>query len=163
MLCFTQKIAPRPLLKPPDDAAELNGEAPAAAYLDIDQIVALARRHKADAIHPGYGFLSENAEFARAVVDAGMCFIGPAPEVIETMGDKMRARELAHELGISALSTVRLEDHTIEYPLLIKAAAGGGGKGMRLVRSAGELEALREAATSEAAHYFGDGRIYLER
>ena len=160
---FHTEDRPAPFVEAADDAAELNGEAPAAAYLDIDQIVVLARRHKADAIHPGYGFLSENAEFARVVVDAGMCFIGPAPEVIETMGDKMRARELAHELGISALSTVRLEDHTIEYPLLIKAAAGGGGKGMRLVRSAGELEALREAATSEAARYFGDGRVYLER
>ncbi len=163
IVVFHSEDRAAPFVEAADEAHEIDSREPSAAYLAVDQIVALAHRLKIDAIHPGYGFLSENAEFARAVTDAGMRFIGPAPEAIETMGDKTQALELASELGISVLPMVRLEDHNIEYPLLIKAAAGGGGRGMRLVRAEDELKTLLSAAKDEAKRYFGNGQVYLER
>ena len=158
-----------PFVEAADQAVEIKAETPSGAYLDIEQIIAVARAQHAQAIHPGYGFLSENAEFARAVSVAGLCFIGPSAEVIETMGDKIRAGEVAEGQGLRLLSlpVADLEDQEalgrLNYPLLIKAAAGGGGRGMRLVRSAAELSEQLSLAASEAERFFGDGRVYLER
>ncbi len=150
----------------------LAGETPVAAHLDIGQIVEAARRSGADAVHPGYGFLSENATFARAVQDAGLIFIGPDPDSIRLMGDKIQSRDFAQAHGVpvapSALPTGDLNAFAdaasaIGFPLLIKAAAGGGGKGMNIVRSREEMAGLAQLAQSEAQRYFGDGRIYAER
>jgi len=140
------------------------------SYLNIDAILSAARTLGADAIHPGYGFLSENAAFARAVGNAGLTFIGPSPEAIAAMGDKTRARAIAASAGVPVVPAVE-ELHggaaaaakQLGYPVLIKAAAGGGGKGMRIVRAADALDAALAAAAREAAAAFGDGRLYLER
>ncbi|KRE12274.1 biotin carboxylase [Bosea sp. Root483D1] len=154
-----------------DQAIEISGEMPVAAHLDIAQIVDAACAVGADAIHPGYGFLSENARFARAVAEAGLTFIGPDADTIALMGDKISARQFAADHGVpvapSVMPTEDLADFTrraieIGFPLLIKAAAGGGGKGMSIVRSAEELEGAARLAASEAQRYFGDGRVYAE-
>ena len=119
----------------------------------------------AGAIHPGYGFLSENAGFARSVESAGIAWVGPSPEAIETMGDKLAAKDLAEKSGVPTLpmSADLTDDDAVGYPLLVKAAAGGGGKGMRIVESAGDLERAIEAAQREAQVGFGDDRVFLER
>ena len=154
-----------------DEAVEIVGDTPVAAHLDIAEIVAAARATGADAIHPGYGFLSENPRFARAVTEAGLVFIGPDADSIALMGDKISARRFAAEQGVpvapSVMPTEDLSDFTrraneIGFPLLIKAAAGGGGKGMSIVRSAAELEGAARLAAGEAQRYFGDGRVYAE-
>jgi acetyl/propionyl-CoA carboxylase alpha subunit len=155
-----------------DVAVELEADVPTAAYLDQAQIIDVARRMGADAIHPGYGFLSENAGFAERVESSGIVFIGPSAAAIRLMGDKIRAREFATEQGVpvapSAVQDGSLEQFVeraarVGFPLLIKAASGGGGKGMRIVHEAAELaESVREAA-GEAQRYFGDGRVYAER
>jgi len=155
-----------------DRAVLLEAEVPTAAYLDQAQIIAAAQRAGADAIHPGYGFLSENAAFAQRVTDAGLIFVGPEAAVIRLMGDKIRARAFAIQQGVPVAPSVAHEADSarfaelaaaIGFPLLIKAAAGGGGRGMRIVRNLAELrENVREAA-SEAERYFSDGRIYAER
>ncbi|MEA2624794.1 MAG: acetyl-CoA carboxylase, biotin carboxylase subunit, partial [Candidatus Binatota bacterium] len=156
------------------DAAIAIGPAPAReSYLAIDKVIAAARSAGVEAIHPGYGFLSENPEFARAVGDAGLVFIGPSPETLELSGDKVRARKAAAANGAPVLPaiedlTVARGDaaraaQTLGLPLLVKAAAGGGGKGMRVVRDAGELPAALAAAEREALSAFGDGRVFLER
>lgn len=154
-----------------DEAIEIAGETPVAAHLDVGAIIAAARQAGADAIHPGYGFLSENARFAQAVQDAGIVFIGPDPETIALMGDKISARRFAEEQGVPVAPSVMptedlaaflTEARAIGFPLLIKAAAGGGGKGMSIVRSADELEEAASRASSEALRYFGDGRVYAE-
>ncbi|MBX3026255.1 ATP-grasp domain-containing protein [bacterium] len=156
------------------EAAACVGPAPSReSYLDVAAILEAARALGADAVHPGYGFLAENAAFAQAVGDAGLTFIGPAPAAIAAMGDKTRARALVAAAGVPVVPAVedlpadpaaaqRAAD-ALGYPLLIKAAAGGGGKGMRIVRASGELGAAREAAAREALGAFGDGRIFLER
>jgi propionyl-CoA carboxylase alpha chain/3-methylcrotonyl-CoA carboxylase alpha subunit/acetyl-CoA/propionyl-CoA carboxylase biotin carboxyl carrier protein len=153
-------------------AVEIEGPTPVAAHLDVEQVVAAARATGADAVHPGYGFLSENAAFARAVQDAGLTWIGPRPETIELMGDKIRSRSFAEENGVpvapSVLHTGDLsafveEAGGIGFPVLVKAAAGGGGKGMSIVREPGELAEKAARAASEAERYFADGRIYAER
>jgi 3-methylcrotonyl-CoA carboxylase alpha subunit len=157
------------------DRFELIGPAAArASYLRIDRILEAARRSGAQAIHPGYGFLSENASFAQAVVDAGLVWIGPSPRTIADMGDKSRARALAAHAGLPVLPGAPLEDgigpsslqsaaERIGFPLLIKATAGGGGMGIQHVRSASELsEALKRTQTL-GARLFGDGGVYLER
>ncbi len=155
-----------------DEAFEVAGATPVAAHLDGPLIIDIARRCGAQAIHPGYGFLSENAGFARAVVEAGLVFIGPEAETIHLMGDKIRARAFAQAHGVPvALSVTPTDDadafvtqaEAIGFPLLIKAAAGGGGKGMSVVRSPDELLERSRIAASEAARYFADGRIYAER
>jgi len=155
-----------------DEAVQLQSDAPAAAYLDQLQIIDIALRTGADAIHPGYGFLSENAAFAQRVAEAGLVFIGPDAGSMHLMGDKIRARTFAKEHGVpvapSAQQVGDLQDFVarasaIGFPLLIKAAAGGGGKGMRIVRSKAELADSAVAAAGEAQRYFGDARIYAER
>ena len=154
-----------------DEAVELTGPTPVAAHLDIRQIVEAALRTGAQAVHPGYGFLSENARFAAAVQEAGLVFIGPEPETIRLMGDKISAREFAASRGVPVAPSVlptgdldafRAGAEAIGFPLLIKAAAGGGGKGMSIVRSGSELGEAARIAASEALRYFGDGRIYAE-
>jgi propionyl-CoA carboxylase alpha chain/3-methylcrotonyl-CoA carboxylase alpha subunit/acetyl-CoA/propionyl-CoA carboxylase biotin carboxyl carrier protein len=154
-----------------DETIEITGETPVAAHLDIVQIIAAARACGADAVHPGYGFLSENARFAEAVAAAGLTFIGPKAETIALMGDKISARDFAERHGVAVAPSVMPTDdldsfaaraEAIGFPLLIKAAAGGGGKGMSIVRSAGGLREAARLAASEAQRYFGDGRVYAE-
>jgi acetyl-CoA/propionyl-CoA carboxylase, biotin carboxylase, biotin carboxyl carrier protein len=128
------------------------------SYLDLDAVVAAAKEVGADAVHPGYGFLSENAAFARAVADAGITWVGPTPDVIERMGRKDAAREIAVAAGVPV---VPQDDSS--YPLLVKAAAGGGGKGMRIVRSAAELDDAIAAAKRESLSAFGDDTMLLEK
>ncbi|MFE1438207.1 acetyl/propionyl/methylcrotonyl-CoA carboxylase subunit alpha [Streptomyces sp. NPDC058739] len=138
-----------------DTAVRLPGAAPADTYLRGDLVVKAALAAGADAVHPGYGFLSENAGFARAVLDAGLVWIGPPPEAIEAMASKTRAKQL---LGIAPLAEVTEAD----LPVLVKAAAGGGGRGMRVVRRLEDLTAALEGARAEAASAFGDGEVFTE-
>ncbi len=156
------------------DQAVWIGPAPAAqSYLNIDAILDAARETGAEAIHPGYGFLSENAAFARAVIQAGLVWIGPPPEAIEAMGDKARAKALMIEAGVPALpgwqgedqsdANLKAEADQVGYPLLIKAVAGGGGRGMRIVREAGEFDDALASARREARSAFGDDAVLLER
>ena len=156
-----------------DEALHL-GPAPAAeSYLHIPRIIAAARASGATAIHPGYGFLSENPAFARACRDAGLVFIGPSPEAMEQLGDKIAARQLAAAHDVPVLPGVleplpdaraaRRAAAAIGYPVLLKASAGGGGKGMRRVEAEAELDAAFQLVSSEAERAFADGRVYLER
>ncbi|MFD7277757.1 biotin carboxylase N-terminal domain-containing protein [Streptomyces sp. NPDC059862] len=138
-----------------DTAVRLPGAAPADTYLRGDLIVKAAVAAGADAVHPGYGFLSENADFARAVLDAGLVWIGPPPHAIEAMASKTRAKQL---LGLAPLGDVTADD----LPVLVKAAAGGGGRGMRIVRRLDDLPAALEGARAEAASAFGDGEVFVE-
>jgi acetyl/propionyl-CoA carboxylase alpha subunit len=135
------------------------------SYLDADAVLAAAKEAGADAIHPGYGFLSENAGFAAAVTGAGIAWVGPTPRVIEQMGRKDAARDLAVAAGVPVVPSYGVDDDpaTFAYPVLVKAAAGGGGKGMRVVRSAADLEAGVAAAKREAASAFGDDTILIEK
>lgn len=161
-----------PAVKLANKAIEITGTTPVAAYLDAKQILAVAHSSGAGAIHPGYGFLSENAAFARAVETAGLAFVGPTPEQIELMGDKVRACAFVANHGFPvAPSAIEDDDpktfieraRKVPLPLLIKPAAGGGGKGMRIVRDLRNLQAEIERARSEGQRYFGDGRLYVER
>ena len=155
-----------------DRAVALPGKG-ARAYLDIATVAAAAREAGADAVHPGYGFLSENADFARAVAEAGMTFIGPSPEVLERLGDKTRALALAREIGAPVNPGLGAEAGPQEIrafmaeldgaAVVIKAAAGGGGRGMRIVREASEIEALWAEARAEAEAAFGSPAVYAER
>ncbi|MGW2231601.1 acetyl/propionyl/methylcrotonyl-CoA carboxylase subunit alpha [Streptomyces formicae] len=138
-----------------DAAVRLPGAAPTDTYLRGELIVKAAQAAGADAVHPGYGFLSENADFARAVIDAGLVWIGPPPEAIEAMASKTRAKEL---MGIEPLKDVTEGD----LPVLVKAASGGGGRGMRVVRELSALEAELAAARAEAVSAFGDGEVFVE-
>ena len=157
-----------------DEAYQLNKDkGPVGAYLDIEGIVTLAVEKGVDAIHPGYGFLSENPQFARACADAGILFIGPEPEVLERMGDKTAAREVARQLNVPILEGTDepVSDRKqalaiakkIGFPLIIKAAFGGGGRGMRVVREEKDLETLLDEAQTEAARAFGNGAVFLEK
>ncbi|MFJ8282093.1 biotin carboxylase N-terminal domain-containing protein [Streptomyces griseoviridis] len=147
--------ADAPHTREADLAVRLPGATPAETYLRGDLIVRAALAAGADAVHPGYGFLSENAGFARAVLDAGLVWVGPPPEAIEAMASKTRAKEL---LGIAPLTRVTAAD----LPVLVKAAAGGGGRGMRVVRRVEELDGALAAARAEAASAFGDGEVFVE-
>ncbi|MFF1402653.1 acetyl/propionyl/methylcrotonyl-CoA carboxylase subunit alpha [Streptomyces sp. NPDC058294] len=140
-----------------DAAVRLPGAAPADTYLRGDLIVRAALSAGADAVHPGYGFLSENAGFARAVHDAGLTWIGPPPQAIEAMASKTRAKRL---MGLAPLDADRVTG--ADLPVLVKAAAGGGGRGMRIVRRLEELPAALEGARAEAASAFGDGEVFVE-
>ena len=164
--------ADSPAARLADQAIEIRGATPVAAYLDGAQIIAAAQASGAGAIHPGYGFLSENAAFARAVIEAGLTFVGPTPQAIELMGDKIRARAFVAAAGFPVVPSAIEEDDPASFaqraaavglPVLIKPAAGGGGKGMHIVREAGQLAAAIERARSEARRYFGDSRLYVER
>jgi acetyl-CoA carboxylase biotin carboxylase subunit len=156
-----------------DDVVHIGGSAPSESYLRIDRLLAAAEASGADAVHPGYGFLSERAEFAKAVTDAGLTWIGPPAAAIAAMGDKTSARKRMRDVGVpvvpGTVEPVRTVADAVKairsvgYPVLLKAAAGGGGRGMRVVRSEAELESNFTAASSEAEKAFGDGRIYLER
>ncbi|AEW97287.1 MULTISPECIES: ATP-binding protein [Streptomycetaceae] len=144
-------------------AVRLPGSAPAETYLRGDLLVKAALAAGAEAVHPGYGFLSENAAFAREVRDAGLTWIGPPPEAIEAMGSKTRAKRIMAGAGVPLLAGVDPASVTgAQLPLLVKAAAGGGGRGMRIVRELGALEAELAAARQEAASAFGDGEVFLE-
>ncbi|MGW7052178.1 acetyl/propionyl/methylcrotonyl-CoA carboxylase subunit alpha [Streptomyces sp. NPDC054887] len=146
-----------------DAAVRLEGTAPADTYLRGDLVVKAALAAGADAVHPGYGFLSENAEFARAVLDAGLVWIGPPPGAIDAMASKTRAKELMAASGVPLLAPVPPEKATDEdLPLLLKAAAGGGGRGMRVVRDLAALPGELTAATAEARAAFGDGEVFAE-
>ena len=136
--------------------------APVGSYLDAAEIVAAAERCGARSVHPGYGFLAENAGFARAVEAAGLVWIGPPPAAIEAMGDKIRAKEMAATAGVPVVPDGDGASET-DYPLIVKAVAGGGGKGMRVVRAPDELEEAMAAARREAAAAFGDDRVLVER
>ena len=155
-----------------DEARALGGTG-ALAYLDGNRIVALAREAGADAVHPGYGFLAENAAFAAACRDAGLVFIGPSPEAILAMGHKAGAKRLMMDAGVPCIPGYQGEDQSAErlqaeatrigYPVMIKATAGGGGRGMRLVAAADEFADLLRSAQSEALNAFGDAEVILER
>ncbi|MEZ4861196.1 MAG: acetyl-CoA carboxylase biotin carboxylase subunit [Caldilineaceae bacterium] len=155
-----------------DEAAAL-GPAPAVeSYLRIDKLIDVATRYGCDAVHPGYGFLAENADFAAAVIAAGLTWIGPAPATIRAMGSKTAARRTMQAAGVPVVpgyqaggtdAELMAAAQDLGYPLLVKAAAGGGGKGMRTVQAAPELPAALESARHEARHAFGDDEIFLEK
>jgi len=154
-------------------AVPLGGNTAAESYLRIEKLVAAARSAGADAVHPGYGFLSENAEFAQAVEDAGLTWVGPPAEATRTLGSKSRAKQLAQARGVPCLPGYQGSDqsderflaaaHEIGFPLMVKAAAGGGGRGMRLVTEESQLRAALQGARSEAQSAFGSGELLLER
>jgi acetyl/propionyl-CoA carboxylase alpha subunit len=160
-----------PFVGEADEAVPLGGRTAAESYLDIDKLLEAARLTGAEAVHPGYGFLAENAEFASRVGEADLVWIGPPPAAIEAMGSKVRARALMEEAGVPIVPGCELADgddeaaagNGVGYPLLVKASAGGGGKGMRPVAEAGELEAAIDGARREAAAAFGDSTVFLER
>ena len=152
-----------PYVRDADYAVHLPGTSPTDTYLRGDLLVDAARRAGADAIHPGYGFLSENAEFAKTVIDANLIWIGPMPESIEQMGSKIQAKTLMEQAGVPVLTSIHPEDAKPEHlPLLVKASAGGGGRGMRIVRDLADLSAEVEKAEAEAASAFGDGTVFVE-
>ncbi|SCL14879.1 propionyl-CoA carboxylase alpha chain [Micromonospora rhizosphaerae] len=155
--------ADAPFVAEADQAVGLPGNTPAETYLRIDLILDAARRTGADAIHPGYGFLAENAEFAAAVTDAGLTWIGPPAKVIAAMGDKMAAKALLAEAGVPMLPTWTEADEISDFPVLVKASAGGGGRGMRIVRDPAGLAEAVASARREAAGAFGDGSVFVER
>jgi acetyl-CoA carboxylase biotin carboxylase subunit len=159
-----------------DEAYHIGPSAPAESYLRIDRLIDAARRSGAEAVHPGYGFLAENADFAAACQDAGLLFIGPSPEAIALMGSKTAARRAAAQAGMpvvpgleapidpsSSEAALRGIAQRVGYPLLVKAVAGGGGKGMRTVERAEDLRQAVETAASEAGSAFGDTAVYFER
>ncbi|MFB2564635.1 acetyl-CoA carboxylase biotin carboxylase subunit [Rhizobium sp. IMFF44] len=156
-----------------DEAINIGSPAPKKSYLNIEAIIAAARAAGVDAIHPGYGFLSENGDFADAVAAAGMIFIGPSGEAIRLLGDKVAAREIAKRAGVPTVpgSDGRVADiaaaeviaERIGFPIMIKAAAGGGGRGIRIVQSLAELREQFPLASAEASAAFGDGGLYMEK
>jgi acetyl/propionyl-CoA carboxylase alpha subunit len=154
-----------------DEAVRLPGNTPTETYLDIAAVLDAAARTGADAVHPGYGFLSERADFARACGSAGVVFVGPSPEAIEVMGSKLRSKALVGDAGVPVLPSVTMNEDDdavaggvrIGYPLLVKASAGGGGRGMRIVRDESDLAEAVESARREAVAAFGDGTVFLER
>ena len=152
-----------PFVREADQAVPLPGNTPAETYLRSDLIIEAARRTGADAVHPGYGFLSENADFARAVLAAGLTWVGPAPASIEQMGSKVESKKLMAAAGVPVLGNLTPETATeADLPLLVKASAGGGGRGMRVVRSLADLAGEIEKASAEAESAFGDGTVFVE-
>ena len=156
-----------------DEAICIGSPPSSESYLRMDKIIAAAKQVKADAIHPGYGFLSENAAFARQVINAGLIFVGPPPEAIEIMGNKLAAKNAAASFNVPLVpgTAEPIRDipkakkiaSEIGYPVLIKASAGGGGKGMRIVKQEGEFDEQMERAVSEATSAFGDGSVFIEK
>ncbi|MBL7486847.1 HlyD family efflux transporter periplasmic adaptor subunit [Frankia sp. AgB1.9] len=172
---YSDPDADGPFVAAADEAVRLPGALPGETYLRGDLVIAAARRTGADAIHPGYGFLSENAEFARDCARAGLTFVGPPPAAIEAMGSKTRAKELMAASGVPVLPGLVVDEAlaadpgrlareaaALELPLLVKAVYGGGGRGMRIVRGLAELAGAVEAARREAAAAFGNGAVFLE-
>jgi acetyl/propionyl-CoA carboxylase alpha subunit len=168
---FSDPDATEPHVREADEAVPLGGATPADSYLRIDALLDAAARTGADAVHPGYGFLAESAEFARRCSEAGLVFVGPSPEVIAAMGSKIEAKARMEKAGVPVIPGALLPESgvadevagAVGYPLLVKASAGGGGKGMRIVREAAGLERALEAARREAAAAFGDDTLFLER
>ncbi|MFJ9442011.1 acetyl/propionyl/methylcrotonyl-CoA carboxylase subunit alpha [Kitasatospora sp. NPDC101235] len=154
--------ASAPHVREADAAVQLPGAAPADTYLRADLIVRAALAAGADAVHPGYGFLSESADFAQAVLDAGLVWVGPPPAAIAAMGSKTAAKRLMAEAGVPVLGALTEPTET-DLPLLVKAAAGGGGRGMRVVRSLADLPGELAAARAEAAKAFGSDEVFCER
>ena len=156
-----------------DEAWRLGGESAAESYLDVDKVLEIVDKCGADGVHPGYGFLSENADFARAVTQKGVAFIGPPPEAIEVMGDKLSAREAAEKVGVSGVpgTSDLITDHEEVtkfasehgWPVAVKAAYGGGGRGMKVVESESEVESAVDSARRESMASFGRDELYLER
>ena len=157
-----------------DEAYQIGkGKTPVGAYLGIDEIIALAKSKGVDAIHPGYGFLAENVEFAKACADAGIEFIGPTAKMMDKLGDKIKSKIVAHSVGVPTIpgveKAIQTEEEAVKfaescgYPIMLKAAAGGGGRGMRIVRSAEELLPQFRSARSEAAKAFGIDDIFIEK
>ncbi|MFP5487863.1 MAG: biotin carboxylase N-terminal domain-containing protein, partial [Acidimicrobiia bacterium] len=146
-----------------DVAVALGGATPAESYLRGDAIVQVALDTHCDAVHPGYGFLAENADFAQAVIDAGLIWVGPTPDQIRLLGDKIAAKQAAVAAGVPTTHITEVTPGSVpdglEMPVLVKAAAGGGGRGMRIVRAAAELADAIEAASREATSAFGDGTV----
>ncbi|WP_413768083.1 biotin carboxylase N-terminal domain-containing protein [Rhodococcus pyridinivorans] len=161
---FSDADANSPHVGDADAAVRLAGVTPAETYLDGKKIVAAALATGADAVHPGYGFLSENARFARAVLEAGLIWIGPRPESIERMGSKVEAKKIMADAGVPVLAELDPADITdADLPVLVKASAGGGGRGMRVVRTLADLPGQLDAARREAASAFGDPTVFCER
>ena len=156
-----------------DEAALIGPAASKDSYLDIEKIIRVAKQHKVDAIHPGYGFLSENADFARRCKEEGIIFIGPSAETMEAMGDKISARKRMIAAGVPVVPGTQqpLQDvgearricREIGFPVMLKASMGGGGKGMRLIHCEEEVEEAYNAARSESLSSFGDDTVYLEK
>ncbi|GAA3821078.1 biotin carboxylase N-terminal domain-containing protein [Nocardioides panacisoli] len=152
-----------PFVAEADVAVRLPGSTPAETYLRGDLVIEAARRAGADAVHPGYGFLSENAEFARAVADAGLTWIGPSPDSIERMGSKIESKKLMEAAGVPVLGNLTADTATeADLPLLVKASAGGGGRGMRIVTRLEDLADEVAKASAEAESAFGDGTVFVE-
>jgi acetyl/propionyl-CoA carboxylase alpha subunit len=170
---YAEPDSEAPFVREADVAVSLRGTTSQETYLDIEKILEAAHHTGADGVHPGYGFLAENAEFARAVTDAGLTWVGPHPQAIATMGDKLAAKKLMTDAKVPTLSTVKIARNVTKavrkrandlgYPLLVKAAAGGGGKGMRVVSDDAALAEAVSAARREAAGAFGDDTVFLER
>ena len=156
-----------------DEAYNVGAGPASESYLKIPAILEAATRSGADAVHPGYGFLAENAAFASAVIDAGLVWVGPAPEIIDGMGDKTAARRAATDAGVATVPGTKEPVTTVEevnafvrengLPIAIKASAGGGGKGFRVVKEASEIEDALAGAAREAQAYFSSDDVYLER
>ncbi|WP_093087289.1 biotin carboxylase N-terminal domain-containing protein [Pseudonocardia oroxyli] len=168
---YSDPDADAPFVRLADEAVRLPGAAPSETYLRGDLVIAAARATGADAVHPGYGFLSENAGFARDCAAAGLTFVGPTPEAIASMGSKLEAKALMESAGVPVLPGATVGPKSdlgalaaeIGYPVLVKAAFGGGGRGMRVVHTPAELGAAVDGARREAASAFGDGTVFLER
>jgi acetyl-CoA/propionyl-CoA carboxylase biotin carboxyl carrier protein len=161
---YSDADADAPYVRLADDAVHLGPTPASESYLSIERLLAAAAESGAEAVHPGYGFLSERAEFARAVTAAGLVFIGPTAEVMDAMGRKDRARAIAERAGVPVTPQFAADAVPADaYPVLVKAAAGGGGKGMRIVRQASELAAAIETAGREAASAFGDDTLLVEK
>ena len=164
--------ADSPAVKMAADSVEINGSTPVAAYLDVESIISACKETGSDAVHPGFGFLAENAGFAKRLAEEGITFIGPLPETIEMMGNKVAARSFCIDNGFSPAPSVTETDtgedfaecvREIGVPILIKAAAGGGGKGMHIVRELHSLDSAIQLARDEALRFFGDNEVYAER
>ena len=168
---FAEGDAQAPFVNEADTAIFLEGRTSTETYLDVEKVINACKRSGADAVHPGYGFLSENEGFAQAIIDAGIKWIGPSPKVIGLMGDKLSAKNLMTEAGVPTLPAIEITDSVdvlkaadeIGYPVLVKASAGGGGRGMRIVETKEDLEAAVEGAKREALNSFGDDTVFLEK
>ncbi len=168
---FSDGDGDAPFVTEAAQAVALNGRTATETYLDAAKILDAAQRSGADAIHPGYGFLAENAEFAQLVIDAGLTWVGPSPASIASMGDKISAKALMADARVPTLASLEIDDetdivaaaHTIGFPVLIKATAGGGGKGMRIVTSADEVVEAVAGAQREAAASFGNSTVFIEK